>query len=272
VWGVWLPRLSLKNKRLFWRDVHAVPAAWGAGLVGIMLVTGLTMTGHWGDAFLQLKRFYPAPLQQDVPKSIAPERAQTARDVGSDLIPTGAHGAAGRGVAVDLDAVIAAARAAGAPPGFTVRLPAGPEDVYTVSGFVSNPANLVTLHIDQYTGAVLADVRWDDYSPAAQAVEVGIAFHTGRYFGTWNQVTGVAASLLVIAQSVTGVVMWWRRRRPGRLGAPPMPANFPLWKGAVAVIAVLCVLFPLVGYSLTVVLLLDWLIISRLPPLQRALG
>ena len=32
-WGAFLPRLNSKNKRTFWRDFHAVPGFWGAGLV-----------------------------------------------------------------------------------------------------------------------------------------------------------------------------------------------------------------------------------------------
>jgi uncharacterized iron-regulated membrane protein len=36
--------------------------------------------------------------------------------------------------------------------------------------------------------------------------------------------------------------------------------------------AVIGVLFPLVGVSLVAVLTLDWLLISRVPALKRALG
>src|SRR5712691_5716734 len=59
--------------------------------------------------------------------------------------------------------------------------------------------------------------------------------------------------------------MWWQRRPQGRLGAPPMPRNFPLWRRAVAIIAVLSLVFPLVGLSLVVVLILDFLVIQRVP-------
>lgn len=51
-----------------------------------------------------------------------------------------------------------------------------------------------------------------------------------------------------------------------------MPSNFPLWKGAVAIILVMGLLFPMVGISLLAVLLLDYLVLSRLPRLKTILG
>jgi uncharacterized iron-regulated membrane protein len=51
-----------------------------------------------------------------------------------------------------------------------------------------------------------------------------------------------------------------------------MPQNFPLWKGAVVLIGVMGVLFPLMGISLVAVLLLDYLVIARVPVLKRVLG
>ena len=42
-----------------------------------------------------------------------------------------------------------------------------------------------TVHVDQYTGKVLADVRYADYGVAAKAMAVGIALHEGQ-LGWWN--------------------------------------------------------------------------------------
>jgi uncharacterized iron-regulated membrane protein len=95
----------------------------------------------------------------------------------------------------------------------------------------------------------------------------------GKYFGLANQLLMFAACLIVICLTLTGTVMWWRRRPTGRLGAPAMPKNFPLWKTAVAIIAVLGVLFPFVGISLlAVLLLLDYAVIYRMPRLKQALS
>jgi uncharacterized iron-regulated membrane protein len=72
--------------------------------------------------------------------------------------------------------------------------------------------------------------------------------------------------------AVSGAVMWWRRRPVKTLGAPAMPANFPLWKGAVALVGVMGLLFPLVGVSLLIILSLDYLVLSRIPRLKGILG
>ena len=66
-------------------------------------------------------------------------------------------------------------------------------------------------------------------------------------------------------------------RRPAnaqglRLTPPPLPNNLPLWKGAVFLMLVLSLAFPLTGITLVTVLALDVLILSRVPALQRAFG
>jgi uncharacterized iron-regulated membrane protein len=75
--------------------------------------------------------------------------------------------------------------------------------------------------------------------------------------------------LAIIAMCVTGPLMWWRRRPRGaaRLGAPrgrmPVRATPVLLVGLVA----LGVFLPLFGVSLVAVLLLDQLVLRRVPAL-----
>ena len=125
------------------------------------------------------------------------------------------------------------------------------------------------MHIDQYSGRVLADVRWQDYGLVPKAVELGIAVHMGKYFGLGNQLLMLFACLVVILLCVSGGVMWWKRRPVSRIGAPTMPSYAPQWKLPMSIIAVLGVVFPLVGFSLVTVLLLDYLVLSRIPFLKR---
>lgn len=49
--GTFIPRLWSQNKRIFWRDLHAVPGLYGALLIAFLLLTGLPWTGFWGDTF-----------------------------------------------------------------------------------------------------------------------------------------------------------------------------------------------------------------------------
>ena len=48
-----------------------------------------------------------------------------------------------------------------------------------------------------------------------------------------------------------------------------MPAYVQDWRIPLAIVAVLGLVFPLVGLSLVVVLLLDYFVLSRIPALRR---
>lgn len=58
----------------------------------------------------------------------------------------------------------------------------------------------------------------------------------------------------------------------GRLGAPAVPAQAPLWKTGAVVMVVTALAFPLAGGVLLFALLLDWLLISRVSMLKTTLG
>jgi uncharacterized iron-regulated membrane protein len=123
--------------------------------------------------------------------------------------------------------------------------------------FADDPRNDATLHLDQYSGAVLADVRWADYGMVARAVESGVKLHEGKMFGLANQILMALVCLLILFSSVSGLVLWWKRRPAGRLGVPPLRHDLPRWKTAIGVMIVLGMVFPLVGVSLLLMWALD---------------
>jgi uncharacterized iron-regulated membrane protein len=102
---------------------------------------------------------------------------------------------------------------------------------------------------------------------------VGIALHQGD-LGPLSALANVVFCLAVVLLCVSGIVMWWLRRPQGsgRLAAPSVPAQAPLWKGGAAVMLLTALAFPLAGGVLLAVLLLDGLLISRLPALKNALS
>jgi uncharacterized iron-regulated membrane protein len=73
---------------------------------------------------------------------------------------------------------------------------------------------------------------------------------------------------------VSGVVMWWIRRPTGsgRLAAPAVPAQAPLWKTGALVMVITGLAFPLAGGVLLAVVVLDWVLISRVPALKNVLS
>ena len=70
----------------------------------------------------------------------------------------------------------------------------------------------------------------------------------GNYFGLANQLAMLATCIAIVLLVVSGVIMWWKRRPAGRLAAPPRVAEARIG-GAVAILVVMGVLFPLLGLS-----------------------
>lgn len=64
--GTLVPRLWSKNKRIFWRDLHAVPGFYGVLLIAFLLLTGLPWTGFWGDTFVQVWGRFPDKMWDKV--------------------------------------------------------------------------------------------------------------------------------------------------------------------------------------------------------------
>jgi uncharacterized iron-regulated membrane protein len=286
--GTLIPRLWSQNKRIFWRDLHAVPGFYGLLLIGFLVLTGLPWSGFWGETFANVWNRFPAEMSNDIPKSTP--LTGTLNQQGAQVVPWAVekmpmpqsaahdhHASAASGAAsattVTLDSIIALAQARNAPPEYSVSLPEGETGVYTISATPGDVTQEMTMHVDQYSGKVLADVRWKDYDLVPQAVEMGISIHMGKYFGLANQLVMLAACLIVILLCVSGLVLWWQRRPEGRLGAPAMlitdgqPSKIPL-----AIVAVLGIAFPLVGLSLVTMLALDYFVIARIPALRKLLN
>jgi uncharacterized iron-regulated membrane protein len=285
--GTLIPRLWSQNKRIFWRDLHAVPGFYGLLLIGFLVLTGLPWSGFWGETFANVWNRFPAEMWNDIPKSTV--LTGTLNQQGAQVVPwavekmpmpksaTHEHHAPVSGTApstaVTLDSIVALAQVRNAPPEYSISLPEGETGVYTIAATPGDVTQEMTMHVDQYSGKVLADVRWKDYDLVPQAVEMGISIHMGKYFGFANQLLMLAACLIVILLCVSGLVLWWQRRPEGRLGAPAMlitdrqPSKIPL-----AIVAVLGVAFPLVGLSLVTVLALDYFVIARIPALRKLLN
>lgn len=282
--GVLWPRLSARG-RLLWRDLHAVTGFWGSLFLLFMLLTGMTWTGFWGAQFAGAWNHFPAAMWDDVPQSgkltgsLNNSSQQTvAWAVETTPLPASDPHAAHNGHAVNpassaapqvsLQQVVDSAAEQGVQPGYSITLPKGERGVYSVALFADDPRNDATLHIDQYSGAVLADVRWKDYGLVARTVETGVVLHEGKLFGLANQLFMLLVCLLILLSAVSGLLMWWMRRPQGRFGVPPLRHDLPRWKTAIVIMCLLGAAFPLVGASLLLIWALDWLLLSRLAGLR----
>ena len=298
IWGTWLPRLRSKNKRIFWRDLHAVPGMYASLIVLFLLISGLPWTGYWGDKFANVWSGYPNQLWSNIPESTVltgslntttdkvvpwaveqaplpqsdPDHAEHRGDGASAPVPSSATEGPQAATPVTLDSVIEVAKARGVIASFTVTPPDGEKGVYTIAAVANDPADEATIHVDQYSGAILADIRWRDYAMVPKAVSMGISLHEGKYFGLANQLLALFGAMTVLLLSVSGVVLWWKRRPEGRLGAPNLPANFPHWKPVLLMVVLASLAFPLVGASLLFMLVLDLTVFRFAPSLKQRLA
>ncbi len=272
--GTLIPRFT-KGSRVLRRDLHAVPAFWITGGLLFLILTGLPWSGFWGTNFQALVtntgEGYPpsvwvgaAPTSNIKTKDIAevPWAAETL-----DVPKSKLEGF----LPVSIDDIVEIAEREGMHPSYSVIFPSSKEGVYTLSAFPPKAKDEATIHIDQYTGAVLADYRYDNYGPIGKIVAVGITLHKGTELGFLNQLVSLLICLGTLLVAFTGVYMWWKRKPNSGLGAPKAP-KIKNMKLLLFLLIILGILFPLVGLSLIFVWLIDLLIIQRMPKAKRFLN
>ncbi|WP_291737219.1 PepSY domain-containing protein, partial [Leisingera sp. F5] len=286
--SAFVPNFRARGRAL-WKNLHTVTGFWMSALLVIFLISGLSWTGIWGGQMVQAWSTFPAAKWDNVPLSDdihASMNHGATNDVpwALEQTPMPASGSeAGitgvpEGQAVDAGSIIALGRALGMEGRFRLAYPGGGNGVWTInrdsmSGDGGDPFIDRTIHIDQYSGKILADVKYEDYSLAGKAMAVSIPFHMGL-MGTWSFLLNVVFCLAVIFVCVSGLVMWMKRRPAGasRLAAPPEPAEMPFWKGAALIAVLVSLAFPLTGLALLAVLAFDVLLLGNLPPLKRAVS
>ena len=285
-WGRALTVQVGAGGRAFWKSLHGAIGLWVGLILIVFLISGLSWAGLWGAKFVQAWNTFPTEKWDAVPLSDAthadmnhgavPEVPWTLEQTPMPMSGSLAGTAAIAGP-VTIDSVTVFADGLGFDRRYQVNLPGDETGVWTIShdsmsNDGPNPAADRTIHIDQYTGNVLADVRYADYSVYAKLMAWGIAFHEGD-LGNWNLALNTLFCLSLIGLSASGLVMWVKRRPSGvRLGAPPRPQDIPFAKGALLITLALSLAFPMLGLTLVAVILIDLVVLSAIPPLKRALS
>ncbi len=279
-------------QRLFWRDLHAVTGVWVGAVLLFLALTGMPWSLVWGkqvNVWANGRNVgYPAGVRVDVPKSdqrLADTTAtswsmEQARLPTSHVAPAqhaappqqqaheGHEGHGGRVSgdlapqpgAIGIDAALERFNGIGMAPGYSVALPRGPMGVYSASVYPERVSLQRVVHMDQYSGRILLDMGYADYGALGRGLEWGINVHLGQQYGTVNRLLLLMACAAIFLLCVSGAVMWWKRRPAGGIGIPPLPHA----KRTVAIVfALLCIggiLFPLMGLSLLVIGVLDFIL------------
>jgi uncharacterized iron-regulated membrane protein len=262
--------------RTWWRDLHAVTGAFGGIVILFLALTGMPWSVVWGtnvNAWLTAHGLgVPVGMWVGVPKSSLPASALGTLPWAQQQAPIPAsmdahamhHGmqmpmppqAAGVGV----DAIVAAA---GVAQGYRLALPRDAHGVYSVIEMPGPVESQRVRHFDQYSGRLMLDIGGGDIGAVGRVTEWGVAVHQGLQYGWPNLLVMLAGCLALVCLCVSGVIVWWKRRPAGTLAAPARKDGDRLARGVAGIAIVLGCVFPLLGASMLVVLLLDALV-SRL--------
>jgi len=290
--GVAWPRLG-RGSRVFWRDLHAVTGFWVSGLALVLLVTGLPWADVWGSAFKAVRSEMGwIKGQQDwTIGGRAPDAGEHAEHDHAAMMAAGT-GMTARGMShvmpdgtvmtmpsVSLGTIVARAKSEHlafpvlvSPPGAKARWGTSSASAWTVKSDAQNRPQRVTITYDPMTGKEASRETFADKHVIDRVVGYGVAWHEGQLFGLVNQLIGVATALMLVTLSVSGFVMW-RRRKPGdRLGAPPLPPIPAKLRGLAALVLVLAALLPLLAASLVVLWVFERVVLARLPRTAAWLG
>lgn len=277
---------SLKGREFF-KNFHIILGVYISIFFFLFLLSGMSWTGVWGAKIVQAWSTFPAQKWDKIPLSnkthaslnYGPSEGMPWAIEETKLPASGSNmGTAGtlKGQRVNLDSINDLAQRIGFESRYRISLPKGETGVWTINqdtmnSDAKNPFADKTVHVDKYTGKVLAKVTFDDYSLAGKVMAVSIPIHMGLVT-IWNLLINTFICLSVIALSITGLVMWWKRRPPNagfRLSAPLMPKKLPHWQNAMLIMLFLSLLFPLVGITLIIILFLDLVLLSKVPRLKR---
>ncbi|MDF1668542.1 MAG: PepSY domain-containing protein [Roseovarius sp.] len=271
--------------RSLWKSLHGVVGIWVSLILVFFLISGLAWAGIWGGKMVQAWSQFPAekwdnvPLSKDTHASLNHDRKEVPWALEQTPLPLSGSEAGTEGTSTTpaIDQLDALARQIGFAGRYQLAVPTSDTAVWTINRDSMNtdstdPMSDRTVHVDQYTGKILADVRYADYSWFGKAMAVGIALHMGT-LGLWSVLANTLVCLSVLFLCISSLVLWWKRRPAGssRLAAPPFPKELPLWQGAALVGLGISMAFPLAGLALLSVLAIDTLILSRLPALRRVL-
>lgn len=291
--GVIYPRLG-SGGRLFWRDLHAVGGVWASALALVLLFTGLPWAHAWGSAFKAVREEMgwvksapdwtiggtPVGDPHAEHDHMAMAAGMAAMDHAAMDHAAMDHAAMGHGAmaAVRLSEMVARAQSEHlafpvlvTPPGGPARFGRRGSPDWTVRSDAANRPLRVTISYDALTGREKSREGQADKHPIDQVLAYGIAWHEGQLLGWVNQLIGLLTAMVLVMLPVSGFVMWRRRRPADALGAPPLPRGKARIGGLAVVLGVLMVLLPLLTASLLVVLLIDALVVSRVPRLARRL-
>ena len=285
---LWYPREKrLSSNQSIFKKIHSSIGIYLGVFLFLFLLSGMSWTGVWGAKLVQAWSTFPAEKWSNIP--LSDKTHASLNHTASEGMPwaleqtklpasgsdAGINGTLA-GEKVDIDSIQRLASRLGFESRYRVSFPKGEQGVWTINqdtmnSDAPNPFSDKTVHIDRYTGKVLAKVTFDDYSIAGKTMAVSIPLHMGLV-SIWNLIINTIICLGFMALSITGIIMWWKRRPKGsrfKLIAPKEPKHLPHFQSAMLLMLMVSLAFPLVGITLVCVLLVDLFVISKISFLKK---
>lgn len=130
----------------------------------------------------------------------------------------------------------------------------------------------VDLVLDAKTGAIVKRTDFRSKPWLDRMIGTGIAAHEGALFGWANQLLSLFTTTGLVLLSLSGLVMWRKRKPEDALGAP-VPVRRVRWSpGLIALLVALGLYFPFLGGSMVFVALLERFVLRRIRVTQVWLG
>ena len=198
---LWWPlkRVAIQRGRRFWFDLHNT-----AGIVSFVFLLAIAVTGiviGFDDRIVPL--IYSATRSAPI--------AMYTRMPPFTVTPHGQPVGPDRAIAIARDALPGATPiSVNVPPPTGVLLVSArfPEDL--------TPGGRSRVFIDQYSGAVLIAEGSRTAPAGSRVITLNRAIHTGDVFGMPSKIVMSLASLAVVVQLASGVLLWRRKRRSPR--------------------------------------------------------
>jgi uncharacterized iron-regulated membrane protein len=279
--GVVYPRLR-RNRRLFWRDVHAVTGFWVSFFALFLLISGLPWARSWGGLLKDVRHLSSATVaRQDWTTGRSSELEQ--RRLAST--PTDEHAGHHHGGSTSsseemaaprdyhaLDALVSVVQGANLEPPVLIAPPSRVNPDWSAKSDTQNRPHRAELTLDGDRGVIIGRHDFGQQPLLDRIIGTGVAAHEGQLFAPINQFLGLFTAISLWIVCISALVMWWRRRPIGALGAPTPTQRPSLSAAVVAFIVLLGVILPSYGVTLLIIWVVERAALRRWPAARNFLG
>ena len=279
--GVLYPRLH-QSGRAFWRDIHAVTGIWVSLLALGFLFSGLPWATSWGGYLKAARRITgKAIVHEDWATGRSSEIAERlAMDKNSLAVMEDDHAGHGkRGMKMPALTSYAPLNKMIGPVSrlhfaFPVLIvpPMRRGGAWTAKSDAEDRVLRDQVTLDPTTGAVLARLNFGQRPLIDRLVGIGVAAHVGQLYGWLNTVVNLSTALGLIVLCISALILWWRRRPEGALGARAWTVSPRFTLGFAGLVFALAVYLPMFGITLLLVALTERFALRRLPATRKWLG